>query len=101
VKSRKASPKALVDGFDFTCCKFALWVTIGVPVLCEYHDANAIPEVKDKKLSFCGTDNPSSVLAHISKLHRKGYIIDEKTLFAILEMHEKGTGVRYEHTKDE
>ena len=99
MKTPKESPQALVEKFDFTCCKFAVWMS-GVTDLDEYHDPLAIEEAREKRLTFCGIEDPSSVLVHISKLHRKGYYIREETLFHILEMYEKGKDVCYEPTKD-
>jgi hypothetical protein len=90
VKRIENDPAAIIHKFDFVCCKFALYYDKKPRLL---KSGMAMKQALEKVLvpmqNMQNIENYGVTLKHMSKLHRKGYRIEEKHLYALLEGFEK------------
>jgi hypothetical protein len=87
MKRIENDPAAIIHKFDFVCCKFALYYDKKPRLL---KSGIAMKQALEKVLvPMQNIENYGVTLKHMSKLHRKGYRIEEKHLYALLEGFEK------------
>jgi len=87
MKRIESNPAAIIRKFDFVCCKFALYYDKKPRLL---KSDIAMKQALEKVLvPIQNIENYGVTLKHMSKLHRKGYRIEEKHLYALLEGFEK------------
>jgi hypothetical protein len=96
MKRFATSPGEVIKSFDFHCCKFALYIgSRGRPVLLEsvFSREHALCKIMVPIDDLENVNKIPCVIRHLSKLHRKGYRIEDKYLYEIL--------YKYEGTKPE
>jgi hypothetical protein len=87
MKRIENDPASIIRKFDFVCCKFALYYDKKPRLL---KSDIAMKQALEKVLvPIQNIENYGATLKHMSKLHRKGYRIEEKHLYALLEGFEK------------
>jgi len=87
LKKTGITPWKIINKFDFYCCKFAVYLKDGKLTLKEDDMARRHALMKIL-VPIRDLGEPASVLRHLSKLHRRGYHIEEEHLYGILYKHE-------------
>lgn len=98
MKRLAVSPYGVIKDFDFYCCKFALYLgDKGIPKIEEtnFSREHALSKIMVPIDNLEDTHTIASVIRHISKLHRKGYAIEDKYLYDILYKYEQSKSEDY------
>jgi hypothetical protein len=72
----------LLDCFDFTCCRSALWHT-GEVAVCT-RDIQFSDDCQSRVLRYRGGDNPGSSLSRVIKLSKRGWNITHEELAKVV-----------------
>lgn len=89
IKRTGMTPWRIIEKFDFYCCKFAVYLKNGRPLLKEEKEWARRHALKKVMVPIRDLEEPGSVLRHTSKLHRRGYRIEERHLYEIMYKYEK------------